>query len=120
MADRKLTILALGKIVEHLEEKLEAMERLLLDFGARLESLEKRLSPSTEIQRVEAFNSETVPEPKDNLKMTDEDKIFSIRNALKILPPNLEREGRHSTGNVSAICGFKVSEDQITRAYGRV
>lgn len=101
---KNMTIRSLAKIVEDLE--------------ARVAKLEKRLSPKTaEIQRVEVFNGEVAPEPKDNMKMNEEDKLYSIQNAIAILPPNLMKDGRHSIGNVSAIVGFKVSEELLARAY---
>ena len=72
------------------------------------------------MQKVETFNGEQVPVPRDNAKMNDLDKLASMQNALKILPPNLLQDGRHSPENVQAICGFPVTEEMLNAAYERL
>jgi len=52
--------------------------------------------------------------------MNDLDKLASMQNALKILPPNLLQDGRHSPENVQAICGFPVTEEMLNAAYERL
>lgn len=69
------------------------------------------------IHKVEDFNGEVAPMPEDNLKMNEQDKLISIENAVKILPPNMIKDGRHMRENVEAICGFKVSEEQMDAVY---
>lgn len=115
-----MTIRSLAKIVEELEIRLKENETIIQDLSEKVVSLEDQLSPKTPtIQRVEGFNGEVAPEPKNNLKMNDEDKMFSIKNAIAILPPNLvDKNQRHTKENIAALCGFKVSEEQVIRAYG--
>jgi hypothetical protein len=47
------------------------------------------------------------------------DKIVSMRNAIKILNPKLinHKTGRHEAHNVSAICGFPVDFHMMEDAY---
>jgi len=100
------------------ENKIEEISLEVSGFNDRLEKLESVVfAAPAEIQRVEKFNSETVPDQRENLKMNYEDKLLSIKNAVAILPPNLQVSGRHTAGNVSAICGFKVDEAMLSEAY---
>lgn len=81
---------------------------------------EKMLTPrKSSINRVEVFNGEVETTPDDNrgIKMTAEDKITSMRNAAKILPPNMIENGRHIKENIQAICGFIVDEDMMDEMY---
>lgn len=87
---------------------------------ARVAELEAKTAPrKSGINRVEQFNGEveTVPDDNRGLKMTSEDKINSMRNAIKILPPNMIENGRHIKENIQAICGFVVDEDMMDGAY---
>lgn len=66
--------------------------------------------------------NDTAPEPTNNwssrpLAMDDEFKIISMKNAIKILPPNMIIEGRHRKENVQAICGFMVTDKMMDEAY---
>lgn len=101
------------------ETTIEAMEKAIRSSEDRLNEIEKivyRKAPS--IQKVEAFNGEEeIQREESNLKMQYEDKIASVQNACKILPPNLLVDGKHVPKNVSAICGFLVTEEMIDRAY---
>jgi len=96
---------------------------LILKLMERVEALESqvfRKDPS--INRVETFNGETeIPAREEtNIKMGDKDKLQSMVNAIKILPPNYVVDGRHSKENVSAICGFKASDDMMDKAYAMI
>lgn len=111
------------KQIQELKAFVEAMidsnEKAFQSIEDRLDALEKivyRKAPS--IQKVEAFNGEEeIQREESNLKMQYEDKIASVQNACKILPPNLLIDGKHVPKNVSAICGFLVTEEMIDRAY---
>ena len=54
---------------------------------------------------------------KNNLSMGEEDKLASIRNADKILPPNLfityQGKKQPKLSDVEAIVGFKVNAKQL-------
>ena len=54
---------------------------------------------------------------KNNLSMGEEDKLASIRNAVKILPPNLfityQGKKQPKLSDVEAIVGFKVNAKQL-------
>lgn len=101
------------------EAMIDSNEKAIQSIEERLDALEKivyRKAPS--IQKVEAFNGEEeIQREESNLKMQYEDKIASVQNACKILPPNLLVDGKHVPKNVSAICGFLVTEEMIDRAY---
>lgn len=94
---------------------------LILDLQERVKILEKKLEKpeGKSINRVEKFNDE-VPstiESYNGLKMDASDKIISMRNAIKILPPNMVVNGRHLKENIEAICGFKVLDEMMDDAY---
>jgi len=57
--------------------------------------------------------------PKESFSMAmDQDGLFqSMKNAIMILPPNLKVDGRHTIENISAICGYKVTEDLWNKLY---
>ena len=71
------------------------------------------------INKVEKWNAE-VPstiESYSGLKMDASDRIQSMQNAIKILPPNMIKNGRHLKENIEAICGFKVLDEMMDEAY---
>ena len=90
---------------------------LLDDLTERVTLLEAKPKRGESIQRVEEFNNEVAPEKEDNLRMGYADKLISITNAIKILPPNMIKEGRHNKSNVEAICGFKIDDDMMDAVY---
>lgn len=51
------------------------------------------------------------------MQMDDEFRIISIKNAIAILPPNLVIDGRHTKENISAVVGFKITDEQWNKAY---
>ena len=71
------------------------------------------------INRTEICNGEQEVPPREEsrAKMCPEDKIDSMRNAMKILPPNLIKNGRHHHENVQALCGFLINEEMMDQAY---
>lgn len=101
--------------------QLEALAREIEILIAKVAAIEEKiLTPrKSGINRVEVFNGEVETTPDDNrgIKMTVEDKITSMRNAAKILPPNMIENGRHIKENIQAICGFIVDEDMMDEMY---
>lgn len=72
------------------------------------------------LHKVEDFNDEEVPPHKDNpngFKMSHEEKLQSMLNAIKVLPPNMIVNGRHSVENVQALNIFKVTEEMMDEVY---
>ena len=107
--------------VAFLEKVLHAIQPCLLDLEIDVLDIKKSLEkPKGEsINRVEKFNDE-VPstiESYNGMRMEASDKIISMQNAIKILPPNMVVNGRHLKENVEAICGFKVLDEMMDEAY---
>lgn len=73
------------------------------------------------LHKVEAFNGEVVPEVEDNRtgmgNWSEQDKIDSITNTIKILPPNMIKDGRHVIENIQALNVFKITPELIDKAY---
>jgi predicted nuclease with TOPRIM domain len=91
------------------------------DLEVRVATLEKIcIKPEGKlINKVEKFNDE-VPstiESYNGMKMDASDRIQSMQNAIKILPPNMVVNGRHLKENIEAICGFKVLDEMMNAAY---
>lgn len=101
--------------------QLELLEKEVATLIAKVAILEEKVlsSRKSSINRVEVFNGEveTTPDENRGIKMTAEDKITSMRNAAKILPPNMIENGRHIKENIQAICGFIVDEDMMDEMY---
>lgn len=88
------------------------------ELEARILFLEPRKSPEgASINKVETFNGEKELSQRSNMSMDNKHKILSAQNAVKILPPNMIVDGRHLAKNVSAICGFVVSEEMMDEVY---
>lgn len=89
------------------------------DLKARIQPLEGKKAQWKDIQRVEGFNGEQAPEPESNsmLRMGREDKLQSMINACRVLPPNYKIDGRHSAKNVQALCGFVVTDEMLDDVY---
>jgi hypothetical protein len=49
--------------------------------------------------------------------MSREDRIQSMLNAVKILPPNLIKDGRHTRENVQALNCFTVTDAMMDEVY---
>lgn len=98
--------------VKKTNDRLDALE-------AKIEELlVKRKSVS--LQKVEGFNGEEIPQQEESrMKMTHEEKLVSMTNAAKILPPNMIVDGRHSRENVQALVGFLVSEEMMDEVYSK-
>jgi hypothetical protein len=107
------TIASLQKRIVALEEQVQ--ELLKLSTGKT--STERT---DTSIQKVESFNGEEIPAATENLRMNSADKVRSMENVIKILPPNYIEDGRHSITNISAVCGFEVTQEMHDDLYSRV
>jgi len=46
-----------------------------------------------------------------------DDKVRSIINTIKILPPNMIRDGRHKIENIQALNVFRVTDELVDKAY---
>ena len=106
-------------------EKLIAMDTdLIAQLTKRIEELEARCKVEDavvikSVQRTDRhYDEEPIPPHEESgLKMRYSDKIFSMQNAAKILPPNLIVDGRHSKEKIEALCGFKVTDEMMDEAY---
>jgi hypothetical protein len=106
---------------EKMQDISNWLEDTVLDLIERVQILEKLcIKPEGKsINKVEKFNNE-VPstiESYNGLRMGEDDKIQSMRNAIKILPPNMIVDGRHLKENIEAVCGFKVLDEMMDAAY---
>jgi len=117
-----------GAVDESREEQLDAYEIKVSELQKQIDILiervnaiqaEKVVQRKSSINRVEAFNNEveTTPDENRGIRMTESDKIISMQNAAKILPPNMIENGRHLKENIQAICGFIVDDDMMDAAY---
>lgn len=101
----------------------KAKARLAANKETTAETKEEVVAPvvneAPSINKVEDFNRETPTniEEYNRLKLDEEDKIQSMLNTIKILPPNMIRDGRHLKENVQAICGFMVTEELMDKVY---
>jgi len=79
----------------------------------------KKTIPAPSINKLETFNGEVEnnDDQYSGMRMNDDDKIVSMTNAVKILPPNMIKNGRHAAENVRAICGFAVTEEMLDKVY---
>lgn len=105
-------------------ENVASLSKKLRELTARVETLEAKRETTPlqgkSLNKVETFNGEGEPEPTGGLQMGYQDKLVSMRNAIKILNPKLinPKTGRHEIHNVAAICGFKgVTEEMMDDAY---
>lgn len=103
-------------MVYHLAERVTTLENQVYQL-LYPEPIVPSSKATASIHHLEDFNGETEPPQTDNLKMNQDDKIQSMRNAIKILPPNLKVNGKHTAMNIGAICGFIVDEDLYNRVY---
>lgn len=62
-------------------------------------------------------DQDTLPQRTNGMQMDQEGLFQSMRNIIMILPPNLAINGRHTIENISALCGYKVTEDQWNKLY---
>lgn len=126
----------ISKVQKEMLEKFEGItEEVVVDYKATIEELLKRVcalentiaddkenktkKQEATINKIETYNGDATPTAHEDsaMRLNYSDKIFSAKNAAKILPPNLIVEGRHSRENISAICGFQVTEEMMDEIY---
>lgn len=103
---------------EEIKNDIASLKVSIAELASELAELKVKEKPWKPLHKVEDFNGEQVPPQKDNTKMNDMDKLASMRNAIKILPPNRQVNGRHDVRDVQAICGFVVTNAMLDAAYG--
>lgn len=100
-----------------LNERIETLQQRLQDIESKRSS-----RANAAINRVEAHDGngqDFAPREESRMRMGYEDKIVSMVNAVKILPPNMIKDGRHAKENVQAICGFMVDEEMMDEVYSQ-
>lgn len=105
--EKKHTIISLNKRIVELEEQVA---RLLKAFGK---------DNSQSINKTEEhMGGEPETQQEKKMKMGEEMKMQSMKNAIAILPPNLlDDEGRHSIINIGRICGFRPTLEMYDQVY---
>lgn len=98
------------------EQKQAAREA----YKARTATADVQPLTTESIQKFEKHDE--TPAPKNEweertLGLDYENKIQSMKNAIKILPPNMIINGRHRIENIQAICGFMVTDEMMDEAY---
>ena len=97
------------------------LEKLVNELQLEVAELKAYMMRNKETQDLNKVRPADGTEPEhreSNLQMKHPHRIQSMRNAIKILPPNLKNEfGRQSLTNVERIVGFKVTEDMMDEAY---
>jgi len=111
-AMKGVTMVVLKKLVDELTARVEELE---IRAGLRAKPV-----VNASINKPEKQISENDAKPREDtrLKMGYTMKIQSMRNAIKILPPNLRTpDGKHTPENIGAICGFQVTPEMFEQAY---
>lgn len=117
---KKINVMSLNKRLLIVEKVCIALTEANKELEDRIEELVAQLNkPAAEptLNKVEQFNGQRTPEPKDNMEMDDEHKMQSMVNAITVLPPNFVKDGRHSKENIEAIAGFKIAPEQYEELY---
>lgn len=96
------------------QEKMKSKEEVKVE--------EPKTEPTNTLNKVESFNGETVPPPEENesglgFRMSLDDKVYSMLNTVKVLPPNLIKDGRHSKENIQALNCFVVTDEMMDLLY---
>ena len=110
IVEQPATVVDNSWIIENLTDRITALEEMLKEKAAPKHST---------INKMETFNSEVEPElpPERSMGMDYSDKLASMLNAIKILPPNMIKDGKHSKENIGAICGFIVTDEMLEAIY---
>jgi hypothetical protein len=94
------------------------VSKLEQKYGQKAREVSTMNENARSIHKVEEFNGEQVPEQEESsMSMGYQDKLQSLKNAIKILPPNLIVNGRHTAKNAGAICGFIVTDEMMDDVY---
>ena len=89
--------------------RMSKMQQAMMDNLDTKEEIIEEVKPVVVEQKTEY---ESRP-----MAMDYEFKILSMKNAIKILPPNMLKDGRHLPENIQAICGFMVTPEMLDLAY---
>ena len=114
--ETRINVMSLHKRVLILEK---TVIELIEELKARPVEVPKAPAKEPGINKIETFNGDVTPEVKDGLAMDETHKFESMQNAIKILPPNFVKDGRHSRENIQAICGFNVSQEMLDTLYSK-
>ena len=93
-----------------------------IKYAEKMEKASIDRNPDNFITNVEDFNGESLPELEEKegslgFRMSFEDKVFSMLNTVKVLPPNLIKNGRHLKDNVQALNCFIVTDAMMDELY---
>lgn len=97
--------------------KLTQFFKGIVKEAEEIKLAQKQDIPTVLKQDAKEDRFEDAHEFRNRMSMNDEDKLQSMRNAVMILPPNMVVDGRQTRENISAICGFKVTEEQWDLLY---
>ena len=109
--------------LEKKRTSIKDLEIQIAKLSERLDVIENKGKITVaSIHKIEDYAGEKEPtfRDADKMKMTHRNMIDSAVNACLVLPPNLIVDGRHTTGNVSALCGFKVDGDLLDEVYAKM
>lgn len=111
-------------------ENIQSLLKRILALEARAEEAEEKhdllyarvfRTKGQSLNKAHGHTAETAPViEEDRTHIDDADKLQCVINAVRILPPNYMVDGRHTCVNVSAICGFPVTEEMLDMAYDKV
>ena len=93
-----------------------------IKYAEKMEKASIDRNPDNFITKVEDYNGEKVPvvEEKEGslgFRMTFEEKVYSMINTAKVLPPNLIKNGRHLKENIQALNCFIVTDEMMDELY---
>jgi hypothetical protein len=108
------------------EQKLAAKEA----YALKMENAAKERTETKEneeyknsmnyLHKVEEFNGEEIPESQETslgFRMNREEKLQSVINTLRVLPPSMAVDGRHRKENVQALNCFQVTQEMLDEIY---
>jgi hypothetical protein len=103
----------MNTIVEKKQEKKAEEVRIKEEIAAKQDDI------ATDINKPERYYGVQMEEPDTRLGQTMpmEFKLQSMLNAVKILPPNFVRDGRHKKENIRALCGFVITDEMMDEVY---
>jgi len=93
-----------------------------IKYAEKMEKVKIDNDASNFLTNVEKFNGETVPQPEERegslgWRMSFEDKVYSMINTAKVLPPNMIKNGRHLKENIQALNCFIVTDEMMDALY---
>lgn len=119
--------------VEHTDDAMVMMTEVISEMAKEIEILKDAVSKlkeccckptaaKTSINKIEKHSGdvETPIEEYSIKSLTYDDRIQSMVNTIRILPPNMTVDGKHTIENIQALVGFPVDEEMIDEAYKRI